>query len=108
MQYLVEGSGGPGFMGPDEVIEVLEEVILPTFEHLAVLESNGTIRAGGLPVADRGFVFVVEASSNDEVDQLVRDIPAWGALDWTVTPLQSFSGRATKEREVLEQLRQAG
>lgn len=108
MQYLVEGSGGPGFMSPEEVVEILEAAILPTFEHLTSLEANGRIRAGGLPVADRAFVFIVEASSNDEVDRLVRDIPAWGALDWTVTPLQSFSGRASKERDVLERLREAG
>jgi hypothetical protein len=107
VQYLVHGSGGPGFAGGEEALQVLEQGILPTFDHLLALEKEGKILAGGLPVADRAFVFIVEASSNDEVDRLIRDLPAWGVLDWEVTPLQTLSGRAAKEREVVEQLRQA-
>jgi hypothetical protein len=108
MQYLVHGSGGPGFSTPEEVVEVLERGILPTLDHLLALESDGKIRAGGLPVSDRAVAFVVEASSNEEIDRLVRDIPAWGVLEWTVTPLVSFAERRAKEVEVLEQLRQPG
>ena len=87
---------------------MLEKGVLPTFDHLIALESDSKIRAGGIPVADRALVFVVEASSNDAVDRLVRDIPAWGVFDWQVTPLVSFSERKAKEREVVEQLRQGG
>jgi hypothetical protein len=48
----------------------------------------------------------MEASSNEEADQLLRNIPAWGVLKWKVTPLQSFGGRATQERKVLAELKQ--
>jgi hypothetical protein len=34
--------------------------------------------------------------------RVVRDIPAWGVLKWKVTPLQSFEGRADKERGIVE------
>jgi hypothetical protein len=44
-------------------------------------------------------------SSNDEVDQILRDIPAWAVLKWKVTPLQSFKGRADKERGIVEALK---
>jgi hypothetical protein len=70
------------------------------------LEAEKKILAGGLPVADRAFVFIMEASSNEEADQLLRNIPAWGVLKWKVTPLQSFGGRATQERKVLAELKQ--
>lgn len=61
MRYLVIGSEGPGFASPQETIEVLEKVILPTFETLTKLEADKRIVAGGLPVGERAFVFVAEA-----------------------------------------------
>ena len=105
MKYLVHASGGPGFSGPEETAAVLENGILPTFEALLALEREGTIVAGGLPAADRAFVFIAEADDNDAIDRMVRDLPAWGVLDWTITPLQTFAGRAAVERTVLERLR---
>ena len=83
----------------------MEKGILPTFDELLKLEVDKKILAGGLPVADRAFVFILEASSNDEADQILRDIPAWGVLKWKVTPLQSFQGRADKERGIVETLK---
>lgn len=105
MQYLVHGSGGPGYTSPEETLQVLEQGILPTFDYLIGLEKQGKILAGGIPLAERAIVLVVEASSNEEVDRLIRDVPAWGVLDWQVTPLETLSGRAEKEREVVSQLR---
>ena len=105
MKYLVIGDEGPGFASPEEAVAVLEKEILPTFATLIKLEAEKKISAGGLPVADRAFVFILEASSNEEADQLLRSIPAWGVLKWKVTPLQSFEGRAIQERNVLEELK---
>jgi len=47
----------------------------------------------------------MEASSHNEVDELIRDLPAWGALKWKVRPLQSFKARADKESSVVKKLR---
>jgi len=105
MKYLVIGSEGPGFGSPEETLAVLEKGILPTFDALMKLESDKKILAGGLPVGDRAFVFIVEASSNEEVDQMLRSIPAWGALKWKVTALQTFAGRAAQEREIVKELK---
>ena len=105
MKYLVIGSEGPGFTSSEEAVAVLEKGILPTFDVLMKLEAEKKIIAGGLPVADRAFVFILEASSNEEADHLLRGIPAWGALKWKVTPLQSFAGRAAQERDVVTELK---
>jgi muconolactone delta-isomerase len=83
----------------------LEEVVLPTFDVLMKLEAQKKIAAGGLPVGDRAFVFIVEAASNEELDRLLRSLPAWGVLEWHVTPLQSFAGRAAQERDVVKQFK---
>ncbi len=103
--YLVSGSGGPGFTSPKEIIMVLEKGILPTFEALGTLQKEKKILAGGLPVGDRSFVFIVKASSNHEVDKMLRQLPAWGVLNWEVTPLESFSGREAQERMILKKLK---
>ncbi len=104
-QYLVTTTEGPGFASPDEVVEVLEKGILPTFDKLEALKSSGKIVAGGLPVGSRTFYLIVEAKSHDEVDRMLRDIPAWGVFSWEVTPLQSIEGRAAMEREILKSLK---
>jgi hypothetical protein len=105
MKYLVFGSGGPGFASPEEALRVLENIILPSFEHLIKLESEKRLIAGGLPVGERAFAFIIEAPSNDELDETLRNIPIWGSMEWKVTPLQTFKGRAEKERAVFEELR---
>lgn len=103
--YLVVGSEGPGFTSPEEAIQILEKGILPTFDALMKLQEEKKIIAGGLPIGDRAFVFIVEASSNNEVDKLLRSLPAWGALKWKVTALETFAGRAAQEREILNELK---
>ena len=105
MKYLVIGSGGPGFASPEEAVEVLKKIILPSFDQLIGLEKKKKILAGGLPVGERAFVFIAEASSNEELDQMLRKLPMWGSLDWEVTPLQTFSGRAAQERSIVKKLR---
>ena len=69
------------------------------------LEKEKKILAGGLPVGERAFMFIMEASSNEEVDRVVRSIPMWGALKWEIIALQSFEGRASQEREFVKQLK---
>ncbi len=69
------------------------------------MEEQGKILAGGIPISERAVAFVIEAASNEEVDQVLRNLPCWSVLDWQVTPLQSFEGRAFQERRMLQQLK---
>lgn len=85
---------------------MLEKGILPTFEALLKLEEKGIIVAGGLPVGERTFTFVLKATSNEEADQILRKIPAWGVLNWKVMPLQSFKARSKMEKAVLADLKE--
>lgn len=103
--FLVTTKEGPGFSTPEEVVQVLEQGIIPTFDYLIDLKKKKKLVAGGLPVGSRKFTLIVEADSNDEVDRMLRDIPAWGVLSWKVTPLESIEGRAQKERAILKSLR---
>ena len=105
MRYLVWGTGGPGFASPEEAKDVLMNIVLPNFDQLNQLEKDKKILAGGLPVGERAFVFIAEAASNDELDQMLRNLPMWGVLDWEVTPLQTFSGRAEMERKAVKEIK---
>lgn len=104
MKYLVTGTNGPGFFSAEEALEVLDGEILPTFEALIKLEAEKKI-VGGLPIGERAFVFILEASSHDEADQLIRSLPSWGAFDWEVVPLQSLQLRANYEHKVSAELK---
>jgi len=101
MKYLVTGTGGPASASPADMTALLKNVVLPTFDQLIKLEKEGKI-TGGVPIGDRAFVFIVEASSNDEVDKLLRSLPIWGVLKWKVVPLQTFEGRAAIESKMVE------
>ncbi|HEX5417707.1 MAG TPA: muconolactone Delta-isomerase family protein [Chloroflexota bacterium] len=85
----------------------MESIVLPSFDELTQLEKQGKILAGGLPVGDRAFAFIMDASSNEEVDQLLRSLPMWGSLQWKVSALQTFAGRAAMERGIVQQLKKA-
>lgn len=107
MKYLVVGSEGPGFGSPQEAVTILEGAVLPSFDQLIKLEKGRKILAGGLPVGERALVFIVDAASHEELDQLLEEIPLWGMLNWEVTPLQSFAGRRTHERDLVKKLKEA-
>ena len=104
-QYLVTGSGGPGFKSPREAVTLLQKLVIPTFVALRKLKAEKKILAGGLPVGERAFVFVLEASSNDEAGRIIRKIPLWPMLKWKVIPLQSIEGREKQERRTVEMLK---
>ena len=97
-RYLVIGSHGPSFTSKEEELAVLQEGIIPSFEALEKLEQKGTILAGGLPLGERSLVFIMEASSNEEADQILRDLPCWAVFDWEVSPILSFGKRSEEEK----------
>lgn len=105
MKYLVFATGGPGFDTSEDATWVLEEVILPGFDALIRLEAEKKILAGGVPLGERSLAFVIEAQSNEELDWILRGLPLWPSMNWEVTPLQTFAGRADQERDFVERLR---
>jgi hypothetical protein len=105
VQYLIEARHGPLPASPEQALALLEDVVIPGFDYWTKLERDKKIVAGGVPVGDRAFVCIIDAASNDEADRIVRDMPFWPVLEWTVTPLQSVAARAEMERAVVQRLR---
>jgi muconolactone delta-isomerase len=105
MQYLVTMNfvePGP-LLPPEQMVGMMRSAILPTLETLERLDSEGKILGGGHPVGERAVAFIVEAESNDELDVLLHELPAWGVLKTAVTPLRHFGDRLETERQFTEQ-----
>ena len=104
MLYLVEfeatQAGAP--TSRDQTIELRDKLVIPTLESLG---KDGKVRAGGTVVGNLAGAIVVGAKSKDEVTELVRALPAWGIMQWKVTPLETFAHRADLEKKVVQELR---
>lgn len=103
--FLVKTADGPGFSSPEDEAAVLENGIIPTFDMLIDLQKKKKIVAAGLPIGSRTLVLIIDADSPNEVDQMLRDIPAWGVFSWKVIPLQTLQGRSDMERTILKGLK---
>jgi muconolactone delta-isomerase len=100
MRFLVtlDGSGVVG-MPPEQFVQILDQMVIPGVEKLAQLEQEGRIHGGGYP-AGRGGIFMIDADSSEEVDQLVSSLPHWGLLKVDVKPLISASALLERARAV--------
>src|ERR671939_111928 len=104
MRFLVtiDGSDIGVGMPPERLAQVIDQMVIPSLEQLAQWEEEGRIHGGGYTAA-RGGVFMIDADSSEEVDQLVSSLPYWGLVKVDVKPLVSTRsllerGRATSQR----------
>jgi muconolactone delta-isomerase len=108
MKYLVilELIGTPPVGPPEELVRFLEQVVIPSEEAAIRLMSEGKILAGGDLTGGRGWAFIMEAASNEELSQLLESIPQWPLLEVAVTPLDSTEERLAQTRKGLEQMKE--
>jgi muconolactone delta-isomerase len=99
MRFLVtiDGSDIGVGMSPERLGQVLDQMVVPGVEKLAQLEQEGRIHGGGYTAA-RGGVFMIDADSSEEVDQLVTSLPHWGLVKVDVKPLISTSTMLERSR----------
>ena len=108
MQFLVtvDGSEVGAGLPPEQAAKMREQLVGPSLEKLAQWERDGRIRGGILP-GQRAGVWVVEADSPEEVDQLVASLPYWGVVKMQVQALMPVSAAIERNRLVSEQQRAA-
>jgi muconolactone delta-isomerase len=108
MKYLVTMETIElGLIPPQQMAQLVEEVVIPSMEGLMKLEAEKKILAGGGFAGTRGGMAVVEAASNEELARLLKSIPIWGMMKTVVTPLQSFEEEAAQARQMVNQLKAA-
>lgn len=102
MKYLVQASEAPLSLSLQKAVQVLQRLVLPSMDRMIRMEERNQILAGGLPVGDRAFVFIIEAASNEELDEILTALPVWGSMKWQVIPLEPFALRAARDRAFVE------
>jgi muconolactone delta-isomerase len=107
MRFLVtiDGSGIGVGMPPERLAQVVEQMVLPSLEQLAQWEQEGRIHGGGYTAA-RGGVFMVDADSSEEVDQLVSSLPYWPLVKVEVKSLISHSALLERGRAIGQRLQE--
>ena len=105
MKYLVIGEfiDRGQMMSPKETQEMANQVIFPSLDRLAKWDAENKI-SGGVYLAERKGVFLVEASSNEEVDKMILSLPFWGLLKWEVYPLNSYADRLAYEKMMVKEM----
>jgi muconolactone delta-isomerase len=107
MRFLVTIDGselGVG-MPPDRLAQVIEQMVIPGIEKLDQWEQEGRVHGGGYTAA-RGGVFIMEADSSEEVDQLVTSLPHWGLVKVDVKPLISTSAMLERAQAMRQRLQE--
>ena len=107
MNYLVHmklvNSHRPAV--PQDGIDFIEQIILPTLELCQKLQAEKKILAGGPMSGSIALSFIVSAGSAQELDDLITSLPVWPRMETVVTPLTTFDGRMESVRALLEQLK---
>jgi muconolactone delta-isomerase len=107
MRFLVtiDGSDIGVGMPPERLVQVVDQMVVPSIEKLAQWEQEGRIHGGGYTAA-RGGVFMIDADSSEEVDQLVTSLPYWGLVKVDVKPLTSTSAVLERARAMRQRLQE--
>ncbi len=73
-----------------QLTNIVREAILPSLDRLKELQSEGKVLAGGHPVGQRYVVLYMEAESEDELREMLGELPLSDMGETTVTELKSF------------------
>jgi muconolactone delta-isomerase len=106
MRFLVtiDGSDIAG-MPLERFVQVLDQMVVPGVEKLDQLEQEGRIHGGGY-TAGRGGVFIIDADSSEEVDQLLTSLPHWPVVKVDVLPLISTSSLLERARTMRQRVQE--
>jgi hypothetical protein len=88
-----------------EVMSWIETTIHPSLEMLENWIENKKA-VGGVLAGERVGVFLLDASSHEEVGKMLRSLPFWGALKWTVAPIQSPHSAVEQDKEAFRRARE--
>jgi muconolactone delta-isomerase len=82
-----------------QLTNVVRDAILPSLGRLRDLQSQGKVLAGGHPVGQRYVVLYMEAESEDELHEMLGELPLSELGDTTVTELKSFEELQHPQKE---------
>lgn len=92
MLFLVTGENiDAGYLlPPDQLVQIGEQALVPSFQILAQWEAEGRIK-GGVHPGERDGAIIIEADSFEELDDMMNSLPFFGLIKWSTQPLIPFS-----------------
>jgi len=107
MRFLVTIDGSDMAVGrsPEQLAKVVKQMVVPSLEQLAQWEQEGRVHGGGYTAA-RGGVFIMDADSSEEVEQLLTSLPYWGLVKVDVKPLISTGSMLERARTMGQRLQE--
>ncbi len=102
MKLREEGYGGSS----EESLSIIDQAVLPSLQMLKDLEKKGKVM-GGFFNAQRSGAMMVQAEDDDELDEILVNLPVWGIFDFEVVNLESFQDAMARDEKVAEGLRTA-
>jgi muconolactone delta-isomerase len=107
MQYLIQllliSSSRP--TSQKDGINFIEKFIFPTLEQCKKLQEEKKILARGPMSGAIYLMFIVNAESARELDDLITSLPIWPRMETQVIPLTTFDARMHSLLPRLEELR---
>jgi hypothetical protein len=107
MHYLVQGEFIEEILAgktPEESAMYIQQVVKPSLEARWKHSEDKKI-VGGVLAGVRESAFIIDVDSNAEVGRLLRSLPFWGSMRWTVSPLQSFQSAVDQDSEAVQAMR---
>lgn len=107
MQYLVKGEFIEEIlanMSMEESFKWIEMVVHPSLEILEKQVQEKKI-IGGIAAGERIGYFIIDVPSHEEAGRWLRNLPFWGALKWTVVPLQSSRSAVDQDKAAFQHAR---
>jgi len=91
MLFLITAENiDPGYLlPPEQSFQIIEQAVVPSFQTLAGWVSEGKAKGGVFP-GERGGAMVVEASSLEDLDSMMNQLPFFGLVKWQVKALMPF------------------
>ena len=89
------------------MVGLIEQAILPSLEAVQKLEKEKKVVGGGVLAGKRTGVVIIEAASNEELDQILTSLPFWGLMKTEFSPLMTFDRAIVRTRESLKLIKEA-
>lgn len=105
MDYLVDMTLASHTRTPEEGIDFIATLVLPTLAACKELEGKGIIVGGGLKTGQIGFAMILRVDSVEQLDEIIERLPIWHRMNTTVTPLSAFEVRENSTQKRLEDIK---
>ena len=81
-----------------ELLRLVKQAILPSLEALASLEALGKVRMAGYPEGEQTVMLIVEADSQEQAHEVLKDLPFWGRRRTTVRRMHMIEDLQAPDR----------